>query len=59
MKLENWLVEPFKVPIIKAEYVKNVFRGHFPTEHNRVTDDIKNSGGDLGLLISFPGYMNP
>lgn len=59
MKLKSRPVEPFKVPIIKEEYAKNVFRGHFPTEHNRVTDDIKNSGGDLGVLISFPGYMNP
>ena len=27
-----------KVPIIKAEYAKDVFGGHFPTEHNGVAN---------------------
>ena len=31
-------MEPFKVPIIKAEYAKNVFGEHFPTERNGVTN---------------------
>ena len=38
MKLKNRPVEPFEVPIIKAEYAKNVFGRHFPTEHKGVTD---------------------
>ena len=38
MKLKNWPVDIFQVPIIKATYAKNVFGGHFPTEHNGVTD---------------------
>ena len=38
MKLKNWPVEPFQVPISKAEYAKKVFGGHFPTEHNGVTE---------------------
>ena len=33
-------MKPFKVPTIKAEYAKNVFGGHFSTEHNGVTDYI-------------------
>ena len=39
-EIKNRPVELFKVPIIKAEYAmqKNVFGGHFPTEHNGVTD---------------------
>ena len=31
-------VDSFKVSIIKAEYTKNIFGSHFPTEHNGVTD---------------------
>ena len=31
-------MEPFKVPIIKAECAKNVFGGHFATERNGVTN---------------------
>ena len=38
MKLKNRPVDPFKVSIIKAEYAKNVFGGHFPIEHNGVTN---------------------
>ena len=38
LELENRLVEPFKVPIIKVEYAKNAFGGAFSTEHKGVTD---------------------
>ena len=31
-------MEPFKVHIIKAEYAKNVFGGHLPTDHEGVAD---------------------
>lgn len=31
-------MEPFKVPIIKADYAKKAFRGYFLTNHNGVTD---------------------
>ena len=31
-------MDPFEVPIIKAEYAKNCCGGHFPTEHSGVTD---------------------
>ena len=37
-EIKKSLVEPFKVPIIKAEQAKNVFGGYFPTEHNGVTN---------------------
>ena len=37
-EIRNPSVEPFKVPIIKTECAKNVFGGHFSTEHNSVTD---------------------
>ena len=36
--LKYWSVEPLKVHIIKAEYAKNVFGGHLPTDHEGVTD---------------------
>ena len=39
LKLKNRLVEPFKVPIIKSRLSKKMFfGGHFPTEHNGVTN---------------------
>ena len=44
-------MDPFKVPIIKAEYAKNVFGGHFPTEHNSVTDNM------LQYNVSKFGYI--
>ena len=45
LKLSLWApnlkyrpVELFKVHIIKAEYAKNVFGGHLPTDHKGVTN---------------------
>ena len=38
LKLKNCLMDPFKVSMIKAEYTKNVFAEHFPTEHNGLPD---------------------
>ena len=37
LKLKNWPVEPFKVPLSKQNMQKNVFGGHFPTEHKGLT----------------------
>ena len=36
--IKKWVGGNFKVLIMRAEYAKNVFGGHFPTEYNGVTD---------------------
>ena len=40
-------MDPFKVSIIKAEYAKNVFGWHFPTEHNGVVNYFRNLQNQL------------
>ena len=38
MKFKNRPTDRVEVSNIKTEYTQNVFGGHFPNEHNGVTD---------------------